>query len=123
MMACGRGSRLTAGTSARDLDDELDLDGYVEGQHRRADGRTGVPAEVTEDLGQELRGAVGDLRLAGEVGRGRHEDDGLHDPGDVVERADLGLDRGERVERALAGALVALLLRDRAAELADRDHL
>ena len=64
-------------------------------------------AGVAEDLAEQLGDAVGDLRLAGEVGGRGDEHDDLDDPLDQVEVADLGLDRGDRVERALLRALDA----------------
>ncbi len=94
--------------------------GASSGQHRDADGRAGVPAGVAEDLAEQLGDAVGDLRLAGEVGRRGDEDDHLDDPLDRGELTDLGPDRGERVQRALAGALDGLVLGDLAADLAGR---
>ena len=45
--------------------------------------RAGVLAGVAEDLAEQLGGAVGDLRLAGEVGRRGDEHDDLDDPLDL----------------------------------------
>ena len=81
---------------------------------RDADRGARVAAGVAEHLADELRGAVGDLRLPGELRGGGDEDDELHDPSDLLERH-LGPDRGEGVERALLGALDGLLRCDRAA--------
>ena len=97
--------------------------GRVQRQRGDADGRPGVHARVAEDAAQQLAGAVGDLRLAGEVGGGGDEDDDLHDPLDQRQVADLGVDRGDRVERALLGAGVGLLRGHPGADLAGRHQL
>ena len=102
---------------SRDLDEDLDLDGGVERQHRYADGRARVHAGVTERRTEQVGGAVGDLRLAGEVGRRGHEADHLDDALDLVEVADLGLHGGDRVERALLGVRAASSGRHLAADL------
>jgi hypothetical protein len=44
-----------------------------------------VDAGVPERLAEQLRGTVGDPRLAGEVGGGGDERDDLDDPLDLVE--------------------------------------
>ena len=83
-----------------DLDDHLDLDRDVQRQHRHADRAARVHARVAEHLAEQLAGAVDDAGLAGEVRGARDEADDLDDPAYLVEVADLGLDGGERVERA-----------------------
>ena len=51
----------------------VDLDGSVEGQGGHADGGAGMLAGLAEDLGDQVRGAVDDEVLFGEIrGRG-HE--------------------------------------------------
>ena len=64
----------------------------------------------TEQFAKELGGPVGDLRLCGEAGFRRHEDDDFDDALDGRERTDLLLDGGQGVQRALPGGGVALLL-------------
>src|SRR3954449_12318975 len=61
------------------LGEDLDLDRGVQREGRDADRRTGVHSRIAEHLAEQLGRAVGDLRLPGEVGRGRHEDDDLDD--------------------------------------------
>src|SRR5215210_5511283 len=56
-------------------------------------GSTGTPTADREDRPEQLRGSVGDLRLAGEVGRRGDEGDHRDDPFDLPEVAELGLDR------------------------------
>ena len=77
-----------AADDSGELEDELDLDGRIERQHRDADGGAGVHARVAEDLAEQFGCAVDDAGLTGEVGRGGDEADDLDDPGDPVERAD-----------------------------------
>ncbi len=120
--AARRGDSWPPRPEVSDLDDEFDLDRGVEGEDRDADGAAGVLAGLTEDGAEQLRGAVGDLGLAGEVrGRG-DESDGLDDPLDVRQVADLGLDRGQGVQRALLGALAGDLGGDGVADLAGGDQ-
>ena len=112
----------------RDLDRvtarrDLDLDRRVQRERRHADGGPCVHAGVAEDGAEQLGGAVGDLRLGGEVGRRRDEDDDLHDALDQRQVADLGVDRRDRVEGALLCAGVGLLLGHLGADLAGGHQL
>src|SRR6476646_89634 len=109
---------LTPAGSLRDPYDDLHLDRRIERQHGYADGRARVDAGVAEDLTEQLRSAVRDLRLAGEVGCGGHERNDLHDLHHAVEVADDRLHCGDRVERALLRARLRLLRADLPADLA-----
>ena len=97
--------------------------GAVERKGGHADRAASVDAVVAEGRGQELARPVGDAGLAGEVGGGRDEHDGLDDPTDLRQVADLRLDRRDRVERALLGALGGLVDRDLTADLAGGHQL
>jgi hypothetical protein len=102
--ACSTRCGGNAGQGPRsDLDEDLDLDGASSGSTGRR-RRSGRDARVAERRAEQLGGAVGDLRLAGEVRRRGHERDHLDHAHDLVEVTDLGLDRGDRVERALLRA-------------------
>ncbi len=54
------------------FDDGLDLDGRVSRQGGHADRESGVSAGVTEHGDEQIRTAVDDTRVIGEVGRGVH---------------------------------------------------
>jgi hypothetical protein len=82
-----------------------------------------VHARVAEDLAEQLAGTVDDAGLAGEVRRRGDEADDLDHAAYLPEVADLGLDGGDRVERALLRALLGLLGRHLAADLAGRQQL
>src|SRR5688572_27491007 len=101
-----------------ELRDDLDLDRCVEGELRHADGRAGVQPRLTEDLADELRGAIEDLRLGVEARRRGYEPGNLHDAVYPVQAACLGRRGGEGVEGAETGCQVGLLLRDGVADLA-----
>ena len=102
---CGRAGP----PSVPEGDRHLDLDRAVAGQRRHADGRAGVTAGVTEDIGQHLARAVDHGGLLVEVGRRRHEAGDGEDPLDPVERSERLLEHGQRVEGADGGGLPPLL--------------
>src|SRR6185369_1336614 len=96
-------ARCTAGLLH--LEEELDLDGDVQGEGVGADGGAGVAAGLAKDLDEELARAVGDLRLVAVAVLAGDEAADADDLADLRERAELGLRRGEAVDRALPCAL------------------
>src|SRR3954471_12009781 len=60
-----------------DLDDDLDLDRGIEGEHGDTDRAAGVPSGVTEHLAEQLARAVHDGGLTGERRCARDETDDL----------------------------------------------
>lgn len=92
---------------ARDLDDDLDLDGRAQRQSVDTDGAAGVLPAVSEDLTVQLGHAVDDGRLLGEVISGVDEAGDLDDAHDIVEVTDHSGDGGQSVEPGGACQLVA----------------
>src|SRR3546814_17256851 len=101
----------------------LDLYRGVQRANRYADCGAGVHAGLAEGLAEQLRDAVGDLGLAGEVGGGGDESDHLDHALDLVEVTDQRLHRSDGVEATLLGAGDGLLLGDLTADLAGGDEL
>src|SRR5438094_9814451 len=106
------------------LEDDLDLDGNVDGQPGHADGRAGVLADrLAEHFHHQVGEAVDHLRLLAEaVGRVDHAEH-LHHALDLVEAPQRRAGGGEQVEADLARRLVALLHGELAADLAGQRRL
>ncbi len=103
-----------------ELDDGVDLNGHIQRQNGDADGRARVLADLgAEDLGEQLRRAVGDLGLEVEVGLRRDEDVDLEHALDAVEVAEGEDERGEHVDDALLRGGLRLLDGDVLADLAE----
>src|SRR5882762_8051093 len=103
---------------AADLDDALDLDRDAVGQGSHAYGGARVLALIAEHFDEQVRAAVDDLGLVGELGRAVHHAEQLHHALDAVEAAELGLHHREQREPDRARVLVALLDAELGAELA-----
>ena len=82
------------------LDDQLDLHRRVQRQRRHPDRGPGMRSGLAEHLAEQVRRAVDDGRLAGEVGAAGHVADDLDHPDDRVD-ADQGMHRGQRVQGAV----------------------
>src|SRR6185295_10637552 len=100
-----------------DFRDCLDLDGNIDRQRAGANRRAGVFALVAEHLDHDVRGAVHDLGVVGELGDAIDEADELYDALDTVEIAAAGiLELGDDVEcadpRCLLGFLDRIVLAD-----------
>ena len=80
-------------------------------------------ALVAERRDHQVGGAVHHLRTVDETRRRIHEAAEPHDAHDLVEVAERGLDLGEKIDRAGARRLLAVLDGDAAAELALGDEL
>jgi hypothetical protein len=93
-------------TTPRQLDDELDFYGSVEGELGDADGASGVGCDLAEDLAQEVRRAIYHLGLAVEADGGGDVARDSYYPAHVLQRAGLGLDGGEGIEGAEASGLL-----------------
>src|SRR5688572_3046608 len=105
------------------LEDELDFHGRVQRERVHAYRGPGVFPGLAEELQQELAGAVGDLRLLGEVGVGADE---RPDPHHARQPAQVGLDRPDRrqrVDHALPGRGFRLLDRTPRRHLPDGEQL
>ena len=76
----------------------------------------------TEQFAKELGGPVGDLRLCGEAGFRRHEDEDFDDALDGRERTDLLPDGGQGVQSTGPGERLRVLGGDLGADLARRDE-
>ena len=102
-----------------DLDDALDLHRHAVVELLHPDGGPGRPAPLAPQRDEEVRGAVDDLGELHELlGAGDHAEH-LHDAPDPGQIAELGLDRGQHVERREPGRVVAVLLRELASDPAD----
>src|SRR5690606_34193708 len=88
------------GKGSADLDDHLHFDRDVQRQGGDPDRAAGVHAGLAEHLADQLAGAVDHLRLAGERRVAGDEPDELDHPAHRGQLADLGLDRGDPVQRA-----------------------
>src|SRR5882757_4080547 len=106
-----------------DLEDALDLDRRIRGQHRHTDGGTRMAALVAERGDHEIRGAVHHLGAIEKVGIGIDEATEADHLLDLVEIAKRRLDLGQHVDRAGACRFLAVLDRYASAELALGDQL
>ena len=91
----------------RDLD--LDLDRAAARQRGHADRGAAVTTGRAEHVGEEPARAVDDRGLLREPGRARDEAEHGEHPLDAIEIAELGLQHRQRVQRAPARRLRALL--------------
>src|SRR5664280_2421189 len=89
------------------FDDELDLDAGAERKLGDAEGAARMRALFGEDLAEQLRAAVGDEMVLGEVGRAVDEAGDANDPLDLVEIADGGVQGAEQIDGDGARCLLA----------------
>ena len=94
------------------FEEELDLDGDVEGQGVSSDGGADVAAWLAEDFHEEFAGRVGDLGLVAEAVVAGDEAADADDLDDIGERAEGGLGGGHAVDGALQGALAGFFKGD-----------
>src|SRR6185437_3524355 len=74
-------------------------------QGRQADCAAAVPTGVAEDVDEQLRGAVDDQVLLGEVKIAVDEAGQFQEALDPVERAEFLLEQAQQIDRALGGGL------------------
>src|SRR6266508_1342445 len=82
-----------------------------------------MPAAIAEHRDEEIGTAVDHFRLLAEFRRGVDHAQELDDALDAIEVAQFGLHDGDQAQAGLAGVLVALLLREVATDLADRQRM
>src|SRR5258708_14991641 len=101
------------------LEDRVDLDGNAAPQRVDAHRRARMAARVAQHLNHQVGGAVGDLRLLGEVGHAIDEGAQPHAAQDAVEiAAECGFCLGQDIEPAQPRCFLSVLEADLAAELA-----
>src|SRR5712692_6690198 len=100
-----------------DLEDEFELDGHVEGKFGGAEGEPRMASRLSENLDEEIRGAVDHGRLLGESLSGRHVAGHPHDPHHAVESTQFLANHGQGVQESQAGRVIALLRREVLAQL------
>jgi hypothetical protein len=98
--------RLLTGGAGADLRDCLDLDRAAQGQCGDPDGRAGMGPGRAQDVEHQLRGAVSDLRLLGELAGAGDVDSELDQPRHRVKAASGGLQLGQYIHRACSGGLL-----------------
>ena len=81
-------------TLGRDFKNELDFDRHAEGQAGDAEDDAAREHPSAEDLDEELRRPVGDLRMVPEVALSRDIDAELRHSGYLVEPAEVRVRRG-----------------------------
>src|SRR5665213_4140666 len=102
-----RARRNAPSVDERDLD--LDLDRAPSGQRGHPDRGAGVTTGVAQHVEEQLARAVDDRGLLLEAGGRSDESEHRENAGDPIERTETGSEHRERVQRAPAGRLRALV--------------
>jgi len=111
------GASVSGRSGTGHLGDQLYLHARSERNLRHAERAPRVRAVLAEDVREQLRRAVGDEVLLGEVGRAVHHYEELHDARDGVEITGRGVQRREEIDSDRACRQLPLLYVDAGAEL------
>src|SRR5262249_34025429 len=93
----------------RNLENYFEFDRGSERKARNAIHQTARALVFSEDILQQLRGGVSDLRLIPNISRGGHRHAESNDPRHSVERSQMLPRHGEDVERRNASRLTSVL--------------